>query len=597
MADMIPASGPADFVAESHEDDIYYALKNKLGDEYRVIHDFHINYLEGYKEKDTQCDFLVFHPKKGFLTIEAKYSRSFQYDPSEKKWIYGSKKIKTDPFGQAEKACRELASYIDNLNLDVFKGQSIKTKCRFIHAVWFHGIKKENITGQLPENAEIKLLMDQSDLLDPEPAINRIYNTLDYKTNLSDEEIKAIFDAIFDCSVDIFTPFNDNDRRLHQEKLLAEQSMALDFIKNQKTVTISGGAGTGKTVLAEMQAKILAKRNPSDCVLFLCYNRKLRRKLEEDMKAYDNILVHNINSFVKEVCNVYDDYKRASELIENMYGELLTIKGKSIKYVIVDEAQDFGKPEIEDALLLENLQEVVVSSCEEGAFYAFYDKLQYVNDKRGKLPPVIENSLCRIPLETNCRNTLQIADIALNPLLLRGDIKKRKNLVLKKNIEGEMPEMVFLKAKSGLSAAVKEQIENLKAEYSLTNSDIVILTLKTLEKSELTDDCIVKKDADGYEDFYYKGVLFTSSAKFKGLEADAVIIVDVDEKTFSKEDSVNNFYVGVTRARLHLSIFACINEEQAKKILTDSFNMEEKKINRNPLVILSSKLNARPSVY
>ena len=41
---------------------------------------------------------------------------------------------------------------------------------------------------------------------------------------------------------------------------------------------------------------------------------------------------------------------------------------------------------------------------------------------------------------------------------------------------------------------------------------------------------------------------FTSYRKFKGLEADAIILVDVDKKVLSRSDNLT-FYVGASRAR------------------------------------------------
>lgn len=48
--------------------------------------------------------------------------------------------------------------------------------------------------------------------------------------------------------------------------------------------------------------------------------------------------------------------------------------------------------------------------------------------------------------------------------------------------------------------------------------------------------------------------MFTTARKFKGLEADVVIIVDIDAKTFEDEESKGLFYVGASRAKHYLDI-------------------------------------------
>ena len=47
-------------------------------------------------------------------------------------------------------------------------------------------------------------------------------------------------------------------------------------------------------------------------------------------------------------------------------------------------------------------------------------------------------------------------------------------------------------------------------------------------------------------------VLFTTVRKFKGLEADVVICVDLEESTFADEKKRNLFYVGTNKAKTWL---------------------------------------------
>lgn len=74
---------------------------------------------------------------------------------------------------------------------------------------------------------------------------------------------------------------------------------------------------------------------------------------------------------------------------------------------------------------------------------------------------------------------------------------------------------------------------------------------------------------------YRNKYLFTTCRKFKGLEADVVILLDVDRNTF-EQDNVLIFYVGTSRARIKLEITAILNDDDCKEILTSVLNYQGK---------------------
>jgi superfamily I DNA/RNA helicase len=63
-------------------------------------------------------------------------------------------------------------------------------------------------------------------------------------------------------------------------------------------------------------------------------------------------------------------------------------------------------------------------------------------------------------------------------------------------------------------------------------------------------------------------VLFTTVRKFKGLEADVVICIDVDEDTFSNDTNRNLFYVGASRAKTWLDILTTVPQEAFATAIT-----------------------------
>lgn len=585
MAKMIPNT-PRYFPEESRENIIFEALQKRLSPEFTVIHSYHIIYKENGRLIDNQCDFLIFHPELGFLSIESKYGSHISYHDGC--WYYGSG-AEMSPFDQADTESKNLAKFLVNRNII----PDLRNRCKFVFGVWFHGMDRKDIPQEaLNENYVADLLLTKDDLVNPEPAIRRIFNSTKFarqpKTNFSQKQVNLIINNILDVQFDMVSSYSNVDRELAFLKLLDEQKIALDFMKDEKSVTVIGGAGTGKTIIALEQAKKIAKEKKN--VLFLCYNAMLCEKLQNDVKSLQldtYIHVYDCDGFVVRLCNGQKDYKKAQNIIDAMYGEIFKFKGIEFEYVIVDEAQDFGRDDIEESKLLETLQAVVTDGSESGSFYAFYDKLQYIHSEKNptstKLPKIIENSLCRIPLKTNCRNTSQIIFSANKPFLEQGKMKKyeNKHIVLNK-IDGEIPTIHFCE-KDQLKTAIDNIISTLRNQKNLKRDEIVLLTLKTEKETSLH---LINKDNKNY----YDGCLFTTCRRFKGLEATAVILVDLDKTIFSNDINTNLFYVGASRARYYLDFVTTITGEETKEILIRDFKYKEEEIYDDPRLILSELL-------
>lgn len=92
--------------------------------------------------------------------------------------------------------------------------------------------------------------------------------------------------------------------------------------------------------------------------------------------------------------------------------------------------------------------------------------------------------------------------------------------------------------------------------------DFVILTSKT-EATSILRGAV----ANG---IYRNKYRFSTCRKFKGLEADAVILVDVDADTFA-DNNILLYYVGTSRARLWLDIITTMDNEACTDVLQDAF--------------------------
>ncbi len=243
------------------------------------------------------------------------------------------------------------------------------------------------------------------------------------------------------------------------------------------------------------------------------------------------------------------------------------------QHIIIDEGQDFGQKSIEDNNIMQLLCDMVTADeSKNGTFYVFYDKLQKVQGE--KIPQFIEDADCRLTLTRNCRNTENIAKSSLAP------VSQRKPKLFDLANPGAPTQIAFCESKEEVIRYVDQAISQFnQVEGSTTR----ILTCKTVETSILNDQIRNKR---------YKGsVGFTTCRKFKGLEADNIILVDVDANTFNEND-VMMYYVGSSRAKIELRIITTLDDEACSRLLTKRFGYPEDKKIKAPKIKLADKLNA-----
>ena len=226
------------------------------------------------------------------------------------------------------------------------------------------------------------------------------------------------------------------------------------------------------------------------------------------------------------------------------------------KHVIIDEGQDFGSETIEETDIIQLIHDIIVDADQGGTFYVFYDRLQLIQAR--DMPKFIGDLDCRLTLYRNCRNTENIAVTSLRP------ITERKPKVFEGAVKGAPAKIYFCDSIQNERERIDLIIDDLAADGY---RDIVLLTCKTEATSILSDFVNNGKYRNKY--------LFTTCRKFKGLEADVVILLDVDKNTFEQEN-VLIFYVGTSRARIKLEITAILSDDDCKEVLTSVLNYQGK---------------------
>ena len=566
MARIIP-NDTKEFHNSYGEKLIYEALKN-LSNEYIVFYSLNWNRKQKREILWGESDFTIFHPKKGIVVIEVKSgSIKLVEGQWEQQNIKNGYKIKIkDPMIQAE---RSKYTFLDLLRSDQ-RYKNYKIEC----AVWLTMVESYKQLGNLPPAYKEGNLLIKKDIEEIEKSILRIFDYYELKEqsiyNKEDEKfvvrtLAPEFNIVPNIS-NIIEEAEYNFNRMTQE-----QSKLIDYLDCQRVASIQGGAGTGKTLLAIEKIKKLLENEETknEKVLFLCFNEFLYNYLNLKYKSeLTNATFFSIDKLVKKHYKIKNEYATEEEKLNFLYN--YSTYNWDYKHIIIDEGQDFTKDEI-DALYF-------IAELEGGCFYLFYDKNQIVN--RGEKLFFEDNLECRLILTTNCRNTKNIA-ISSNKIL---NIEKYK---LNESIKGEKPILYISYNIESIKKIIEEEITKYKNEQ-ISLERIVILTVKTEKKSILSN---IKKIGiyNLCDNLEKKGILFTTARKYKGLESDVVIVIDIDKNTFEDEVERRVFHVAISRAKVYLSCIARLNK-------TEQMDICEKltgKKNRKPSLLLEEALNMR----
>jgi superfamily I DNA/RNA helicase len=202
-------------------------------------------------------------------------------------------------------------------------------------------------------------------------------------------------------------------------------------------------------------------------------------------------------------------------------------------HVLIDEGQDF-RDEWIDAL----------ESLRQGDFYVFFDRNQLVQQSR--MPSWVDRSECRLTLTRNCRNTLQIARISHRAVLGR---------VTAEDLMPAGPRPVLhacADEQSMLDLAVQRATAWI-ADGRYAPHEVAVLTMRsTTAKSFVSLSKIGGHPVS--EEITMGSVSRNTVRRFKGLEAKAVLLLDVDVARFGDPTERNLFYVGCSRAMHELEV-------------------------------------------
>ena len=593
MATMIPREMEEDNNSYG-EKQVFEKLKKLLPPEYIVFHSVRWNSRNDRNRVIWgESDFTILHKDKGMIVIEVK---SGGIECINNQWAY----IRTDnhekhpmknPLKQADKSKYRFTELVDLLFEDTQYTQNPKY-CYVESAVWFPSISKKDVVGDLPMEFHDEITLYENALDNPQKYIDGIYDyyNTSIRTKLDEDDFKKIIEAMaphYGAMPSLKSKRGEQNEQF--DRLTAEQNSLLDYLEEQHIAAIQGAAGTGKTWLAVKKAQLLAKDGK---VLFLCFNQFLKEYLQgikdQNPHNFENIDFDNLPSLACSKLMV--PYVEKEDIIQFL--KTYDRYNWDYKHIIIDEGQDFDDEQIE------KLYEIAF--FQEGDFYIFYDKNQFVQGK--EFPNWLKNAECRLVLNINCRNTYSIAETAGIVVDVKPKVKKRAVL-------GDMPQFHICSSEKDVQKKLSVLIDKYRTN-GFPYDQIVILSYLAEDKlsaSEYESEDSIKgksilakiRKAGNHKISTVRepnSVLFTTVRKFKGLEADAVIFVDIAEDTFANDDNKRLFYVGTSRAKHSLDILYQGEISDINKIIEKISPDEDMRHYPNPIMGIAGTLKVKPVI-
>ncbi len=310
------------------------------------------------------------------------------------------------------------------------------------------------------------------------------------------------------------------------DTLTADQLKWVDVVEANPRVLCSGGAGTGKTFLAIELARRWTSKTLN--VALVCKSPWLKSFLQSQF-AMPGLTVSTVDGLAAA--------KRRQGL-------------ENFDAIIVDEGQD-----LLDIDNVDRIGQALKSGLPNGQWCFFHD----INNQSGLLGEVDEEAFdylkalnpAIVPLNTNCRNTRIILDKVQTALAADmgvrgagdGPTVHEFHAVTKEQAVSELAREIDEVIKvGGLSPGLLTLLSPFKYDESLV-----------ARLSDKYKDNIHVLDEYSFRRFPGDSISFSTITHFKGLENEAIIVVDLISPDRFEGDLANH-YVGMSRAKSYLSL-------------------------------------------
>lgn len=493
--------------------------------------------------RDGQSDFVILAPGYGLVVLEVKGYEDVKIE-TDGRWYtrfrgHSKWRLLDDRDPPPEQATRNLHEIVGLLEAHLGTN-TLPTRYAWI-VVYPRGTLDNAPTTYDASTAVFKSQCD-----DLPSAIRRALEVRGGKalgTLLDAAAAERMADILKNRSYRIVPAAENETQRI--EELTRQQFAALQGIFRYPKVAVTGPAGSGKTLLALW--RLASLREEGRRAIYLCYNTPLADYLRHAHPELEDSIC-TVDKYFTDIAG------KAGEFGDDYFSTQLpglvmdAVNGwsddKKLDALIIDEGQDFGEYRIIAAHELLR---------KDGCFLYCGDSKQNLYDRQTREAVGAEVVFSLIH---NCRNTVEINGAA-------NRITPEQVPSMPGMPQGAPPEIRACGGGEPMATAAWTAVDKWLTEE---------LSVAILSPYIIANSCMASMpSAFGKtlaltlaESRLPNRVLFSTVKKFKGLEADAVVIVDVGPGFVDVGDG-NELYVACTRGKSRLAVM-CTSQTVAERV-------------------------------
>lgn len=528
----------------------------------------------GGPARDGEADLVVVHPEHGLLVLETK-AGSLARDGFGR-WYGGGRALPESPFAQARTSAHTLVRLI---TADPRWASRLGWELRGLHAVACPDVDRASLVprgattpASLGLDAPLDLLLDRADLADPAATVAALERVFRFWSGdgardrpLTAEQL-GIVDAVLSPAAALrpLLAFELDEGERAILRPTSAQIRVLDVLRREPRASVIGPAGSGKTVVAVEKARRLAEAGLR--VLFVCFNVPLEAALArhpdlEPFIADGRLRVTTFHRLCERLAAAagtlpprpgHSDSEWFDVVLPRALDEAIDRLRVGCQAIVVDEGQDFEVGWLTSLIML-------LDGPDGGVFYLFHDPAQaiYRPDEIAGL------GLREYALPGNCRNARPIHDLVFR--FYRGDVPADPM-----RDDGRPPEVVVAEPGPPTTTALGEVLGRLVKEERVPSDRIAVLTGGSLARSLIWQQRRFRGGIELWNPFVDErgerrampvapnarpanGIVTDSIYRHKGLEADVVVLVELDPSDRRLDQLL---YVGGSRAKHHLVVIA-----------------------------------------
>lgn len=517
----------------SGELDTLLRLEKQLPDDYTIYHHVHWSLERPRTTMFGEIDFIVVNRSGEALTVEQKDGELEEKEGGLfKRYAGGDKSV-----------VRQIHRSLDGLR-DKYKhvnGQGAKLELNYLLYCPDHGLRRSDAAGLDPSR-----IVDAARKDDLAGVVQKLLGPGSSDRSADCERLHRFLDQAFDLVPDVSTYIASQERTF--ARLTSGLNRVVSGLEFQPfRLRLRAPAGSGKTQVAREFYQRAARESRK--AAFICFNRPLAMRFLRSVPAGGTVntyhgFLHRFLESIGEAVNFADatrDPKFWPRIQERVLAANIP-EADRFDCLIVDEGQDF-EPEWWEILRLFLADDASVLWLEDdgqnlyGRQPLVLDGFVGYRDRRNFRTPVSIARYIRKALEIDFEpaNTLPGLGVAVHTY----------------------------REPSDQVALVAHRINEL-VRIGFKRDDVVVLSCRGLDSATLHDADTVGAirlrrftgdyDSDNNQIYTDGQVLFDTVFRFKGQQAPAVILMDIDQRLSDSKRWQAVLYCAMTRAMVRLEL-------------------------------------------